>query len=165
LENPGFENISNGHINSWITDGASVRHSDPRPYKGKNYLIGSINNKKLTHTYQVVDLLKNGYSAKDLDSGNMLIKYGGYQSGWKTQKDYGVIEVICQDANHKEISRDNTKGFYSNHKWVKRYSLIWIPKGTRYVKYIFIAHRLQGSNNDAYLDEAFLYTARKRESI
>jgi hypothetical protein len=162
LKNAGFEKVSNGNFDNWITDGATIRNNDPKPYKGKNYLMGSMNNKSITHTYQVINLLTNGYTAKDLDSGNMLIKYGGYQSGWKTQRDSGTIEVVCQDENHKEIVYDKTKGFYSNRKWVRRYSLFWIPKGTRYIKYIFIAKRVDGEDIDAYFDEAFLYTARKR---
>jgi hypothetical protein len=160
LQNAGFEYISDGKIQDWITDSATVRQSDPKPYRGKNYLIGSMG-QKITHTYQVINLLQAGYTTIDLDSGSILIKYGGYQSGWKKQKDYGIIEVVCLDKNHKEIAYSRTKGFYSNHTWVRRHALMWLPKRTRYIKYTFIATRVEGTNNDAYLDDAFIYIGKK----
>jgi len=160
LKNAGFEEFSNGKFNYWVTDGATVRHKDPKPHSGKNYLMGSKSNQKVTYTSQVVDLLKNGYSKESLDNSSMVIKFGGYQAGWKTQKDYGVIEVICQDKNHKSIAYTQTQGFYSNHRWYQRSLIVKIPKNTRYIKYTFIAHRKNGRNNDAYLDDAFIYIGK-----
>ncbi len=157
LSNPGFEKVSNGFFTDWSTDGAGVRSDFP--HSGNHYLIGGYKNKALTHTYQSIDLLANGYSAKELDSYKLVIKYGGYQSGWKNQKDNGAIAVRFYDKDKKEIRMDVIGKFYGP-TWVKKQKTAGIPKGTRYITYFFTAQRMDYKNNDANLDDAFVYVGR-----
>jgi hypothetical protein len=151
LLNPGFE----AGLTNWNTTGnASIRMSNPPPYEGTNYVFG-----RSTANYTVwqdINLAAHGISDTEIDSGMLDAEYGGWQAGWETQKDQGQISLLFLDGTTNELSSAELPFFYSNHTWVEQYSVTNIPIGTRMIRYHFEGVRKEGSNNDAYLDAAFL---------
>ncbi len=158
LQNGDFEETSKGFFTHWQTDGADIYTK--YPHSGSKYLIGGIKDKPLTHTYQTIDLLAKGYTQKEIDNGLLVVKYGGYQSGWEDQKDSGQIALIFSDANQKTIKTDAMRAYYGPH-WVLKQVWTVIPKGTRYITYMFIAKRVDNADNDGNLDDAFIYIGKK----
>lgn len=151
LLNPGFE----AGLSNWNTTGnAAIRMSNPPPYEGSNYVFG-ISTSRYT-VWQDVLLTAHGIPDTEIDSGMLDAEYGGWQAGWQTQKDQGQISILFLDETTNEISRAELPFFYSNHTWVEQYGVTNIPSGTRKIRYHFEGVRKEGSNNDAYLDAAFL---------
>jgi hypothetical protein len=101
-------------------------------------------------------LIGEGFTTTELDSGSFSVYYGGYQSGWSTQTDSGKIEIIMQDQNHDSLGSSDLGWFYSNHTWVLKEGTVPLISETRYIQYGFHSKRYQTSNNDGYLDDAFL---------
>jgi hypothetical protein len=154
LQNPGFESGLDG----WQSNGASTRDSDPSPYEGNAYLIGGWGNGGLagnTTTTQAINLL-DYFTADQLDSGGA-VDFGGWQSGWHDQQDSGQISLACLDASGNQLATDSLGWFHSYNLWTEKESLISLPAGTRSIQYQFDAVRYDGGNNDAYLDDAFVY--------
>jgi hypothetical protein len=152
LLNPGFE----AGLSNWNTTGnAAIRMSNPPPYEGSNYVFG-ISTSHYT-VWQEIFLITNGIPDTEIDSGMLDAEYGGWQSGWETQKDQGQISIVFLDDTTNEIGRAELPFFYSNHTWVEQYGITNMPVGTRKIRYHFEGVRKEGSNNDAYLDAAFLY--------
>ena len=151
LQNAGFEN---GLTNWTATGNAAIRTNDPLPHERSNYIFGL--STALFTVSQVVDLQVAGISATLIDSGELLAFYGGFQAGYSTQTDNGTISVRFLDAANSEISSASLAAFYSNHTWRKQAGVASIPTGTRSIVFYFRGTRNQFSNNDAYLDSAFL---------
>jgi len=55
-----------------------------------------------------------------------------------------------------ELLRSDLGWFYSNRTWVLKEGAVPLPQGARFITYGFHSQRFQGSNNDGYLDDAFL---------
>lgn len=157
LENPSFESVKKDKATVWGGHGV-VRHNDPKAHSGKYYLMASLDKVKGI-TSQAITIPTNFHNR--VDSGNAMLSFGGYQSGWKTQKDFGYVYISFYDINSKEIGSSNTRPFYSNHVWIKREGKALIPRNTRFIGYFFVGTRKEGSNNDAYLDDAFLYLGER----
>ena len=158
LQNGDFEEVFNGFFTHWQTDVAGV--CTKYPHSGSKHLIGGYKDKSLSHTYQTIDLLAKGYTQKEIDNGLLVVNYGGYQSGYRDQKDSGQIALIFSDANQKTIKTDAMRPYYGPH-WVLKQAWTVIPKGTRYITYMFIAKRVDNADNDGNLDDAFIYIGKK----
>lgn len=150
LVNPGFEN----NLTGWVTDHGTIRTGNPAPHGGAQYLSGATDGSATSYTRQTIDLIGLGFDAGLLDSGTLDVHFGGYQSGWETQRDSGKIEVIFSDGG-TELGRSDTGWFYSNHTWVLRDLTVDLPTGTRVITYGFYTQRYEGYNTDGYLDDAF----------
>ena len=151
LNNPGFED----KLSDWSSTGnAAIRTGDPAPHEGLNYVFGDTTERYTV--WQDVRLSDHGYSDDRIDSGNLDAHYGGWQAGWNTQTDEGQISIRFLDEALAEIDRDELPFFHSNHTWVEQSAVAGIPAGTRWIRYHFEGVRHQGSNNDAYLDEAYV---------
>ncbi len=151
LSNPGFES----ELEGWTTDHGAIRQGGPSPHGGANYLMGGMDGSSRSYTYQTVDLMGAGFGRDDLDAGFLEVRFGGWQAGWQTQTDSGKIEIIVTDGTN-ELARSDLGWFYSNDTWVFKEGAIPLPQGARFITYGFYAERFQGSNNDGYLDDAFL---------
>lgn len=152
LVNPGFED----QLNYWITDNGAIRNGDPSPHSGSNYLFGAKNGASKSHTYQQIDLLAVGFDTHQLDNELLTVSYGGYQAGWHTQIDQGLISIEFLDGDMEIIEAGNLGWHWSNNTWILVEETVAIPIGTRHIIYTFDAQRYEGSNNDAYLDDAFV---------
>jgi len=150
LVNPGFE----ADLTGWTTPCGAIRTVSPLPHGGAKYLTGGT--VADCYAYQTVDLVARGLDAGAIDAGLYALNYGGWQSGWGTQTDSGLIEIILKDADSSELARHDLGWFYSNSTWLLNNGIVALLPGTRYVTYGFHAHRTLGTNNDAYLDDAFL---------
>jgi len=151
LQNPGFEL----GLFAWTTDHGAIRQAGPSPHGGTNYLMGANDGASQSYTYQNVDLIAAGFAAEELDSASLAVQFGGYQAGWSTQTDRGRIEIIVTDGS-TELARADLGWFYSNYTWFLKEGTIRLPPGARIITYGFYAVRYAGSNNDGYLDDAFL---------
>ncbi|MCC6229816.1 MAG: hypothetical protein IT432_11380 [Phycisphaerales bacterium] len=149
LQNPGFED----GLTSW-SGGGAIRHADPAPHEGASYLFGGA--VLSFHAYQLVTASTMEVSEADIDAGLVEITFGGWQAGWNGQNDEGRIEVQFLDAAGGLIAASDLGWFHSNHTWVEKSGVAMAPPGTRSVAYGFSGHRLDGSNCDAYLDDAYL---------
>ena len=78
LKNPGFED----GLNQWTTDHGTIRTGSPAPHGGGKYLMGSTDGSATSYTYQTVDLIDLGIPVSVIDSGNLDVHFGGYQSGY-----------------------------------------------------------------------------------
>ena len=151
LVNPGAET---GDVDGWLaTAGYSTRSGDPDPYEGSYYFFAGAGP---THTLeQTVDLMAPGLPAAILDSGTLSTHVGGYQHSWWQQADQGQITVEFQDASGIALET-----FVGPVLAVTEWTLVdderIVPVGTRFIHFLFTATRQAGSNNDAYLDGAFV---------
>ncbi|WP_227815541.1 PEP-CTERM sorting domain-containing protein [Nitrogeniibacter aestuarii] len=151
LVNGGFEDGLLG----WESMGnAAIRTADPLAYEGDNYLYGD--STSLYSVWQDIDLLGAGFSAEAIDSGQLIVSFGGFQSGWHTQTDHGYITLALVSDEPDEIGGFQLTPFYSNNTWVEQSGEGQILPGTRTIHFEFVGIRDDGSNNDAYLDAAFL---------
>ena len=149
LLNAGFES----GLTDWNASGnAAIRDGNPDPYEGEAYLYGD--STSYFDVWQDIDLLSY-YSKSQLDGG-ATVNFGGWQSGWNNQSDYGDIIITFFSEDGREIASFNTGEFYSNHTWTERSLEIDLPTGTIFIRYQFVGTRVDGSNNDAYLDAAFV---------
>jgi hypothetical protein len=152
LDNPGFESDLIG----WTTDNGAIRTASPLPHNGSKYLMGGNNGTANSYTYQTIDLLSKGFLESEIDSGSHSVFFGGWQAGWSTQTDRGKIEIILKDDSFSELDIKDLGWFYSNFTWTLKEGTTDLMAGTRYIDYGFYSKRYQGSNNDGYLDDAFL---------
>jgi len=151
ISNPGFENGLDGWSS---TDGADIRSWDPVAYEGSQYLYGR--NTVTFSVWQDIDLFSQGYTATQIDAGELSVVYGGVQSGWGTQEDSGTISIRLFDEDMIELGSSSLGAFYSNHTWVSRMGASDLLADTRYIQYHFEGTRVEFSNADAYLDAAYL---------
>lgn len=156
LKNPSFEQ----QLDHWAGEGSvATRLADPEPHDGSAYIYGHKTAK--FRLKQTVNLTANGFFDESIDSGKWSAKFGGFQAGFKDQKDNGVISLIFLNSSEAEIGKESLASFYSNHTWIEQSGKIKIPAGTRSIIYEFIGNRLGGGeNNDAYLDSAYLEIIR-----
>ncbi|MBK6659303.1 MAG: hypothetical protein IPG43_14645 [Proteobacteria bacterium] len=106
---------------------------------------------------QVVDLVAGGpVNPTDIDRGALKLVFGGYQAGFSGQTDAGQISVTLLDVGLSQLNAVTLPSFFSNGIWVEQRGETFLLPGTRNVRFDFIGTRKQGSNNDAYLDAAFL---------
>lgn len=159
LLNSGFES---GLTNWSSTGGAFIRTSDPVAYEGTNYIFGK--NTPLYSVWQDVDLLSGGLTAAQIDAGDLDVEFGGWQSGFGPQTDSGQISVSFFNDTNDEIGKTQLLSFFSSMSWEEQFSVTNLLSGTRSIRYEFIGTRDQGSNNDAYLDAAFLNIESSQQS-
>ncbi len=153
LKNPSFEQ----QLANWQVDGSvETRLADPEPYDGVAYIFGK--NTPKFRLQQNVNLTENGLFDSSIDAGKWSVKFGGFQAGWKSQKDSGTISLVFFDSVGTEIGRESLEPFYSDRTWKEQSGLVKIPPGTRSISYEFIGLRQEGdgNNNDAYLDAAYM---------
>lgn len=151
LQNAGFESGLTG----WTTSGnAAIRSANPPAFEGDNYVFGD--STPLYTVSQVVDLLAAGVNANDIDTGTLNLVFGGHQAGFSTQTDAGQITVRLLDASSTALNAVSTPSFFSNAIWTERRGTTFLLPGTRHVSFEFVGTRNAGSNNDAYLDAAFI---------
>ena len=166
ISNPGFE-IGNGGdtlISGWQSSGnAAIRNIDPSPYEGNNYIYGW--KTPQFAIWQDIDLLGSGFSSSAIDTGNLDIVFGGWQSGW-SNNDEGQISIYLFDASMTGIGVTSLLAFTSDHLWIEQSGTTDLLSGTRYIRYQFTGTRIGETtnsvppktniNNDAYLDAAYL---------
>ncbi len=154
LANPGFE----AGYDAWVTTGdPDLRHADPPPFEGANYAFAAAN---AHYTLQQdVDLIAAGVLAAAIDAGKVMVRFGGWQAGFDTQTDEGQIRLHLLGAAADELAVVALPYFHSNMTWVEQAGQATLLPGTRSVRFFFDGVRHAGSNNDAYLDAAFVEAA------
>ncbi|MDG1358649.1 MAG: glycerophosphodiester phosphodiesterase family protein [Akkermansiaceae bacterium] len=158
LLNSGFED----GLNSWTTSAVgpdpdaavAIRSESPDPLEGSAYIYGD-DTPSFT-AYQDVDLVAAGFSAATIDLGGLNALFGGYQAGYTNDADYGIISLEFLDGGGSSLGISSLDAYTSELSWAKQSSTVDVLSGTRTIRYSFTGTRLNGLNNDAYLDLASL---------
>ena len=155
LLNPGAEN----GIDSWLVqDGALESLTDGEcagtsPYEGSRYFgVGGLCvDNEFGSAYQLIDL--NDFAAL-VDSHDVYAIFGAYMSDYNGM-DIPSFALEFLDSEQNLISSTDTTSSNST-TWSFYEHIDAIPLGTRYVKFILMGQRNSGSDNDSYIDNAFL---------
>ena len=97
-----------------------------------------------------------GFSAATIDLGGLDALFGGYQAGYNNDGDYGVISLEFFDDNGVSLGMSGLDAYTSDLSWALQKGTVDVISGTRTIRYSFTGTRLNGTNNDAYLDLASL---------
>lgn len=158
LLNSGFED----GLTSWTTSAVgpdpdaavAIRTASPDAAEGSAYIFGD-DTPSFT-AYQDVDLVAAGFSAATIDLGGLNALFGGYQAGYTNDGDYGVISLEFLDGGGSSLGLSSLDAYTSELSWAKQSGTVDVLSGTRTIRYSFTGTRLNGINNDAYLDLASL---------
>ncbi len=154
LTNPGFE----AGVTGWNVDvGAATRSSNPAPFSGGSYFFAGQNPQGFAQ--QTVNLQAAGFTAAQLDGQGLVAVFGGrVRSLDETPPDQGQIKLEFLDANNAVIG---TGGLSVAQNLSDRWELIGgrlqLPQGTRSLLFRFEANRMSGTDNNSFLDGAFVY--------
>lgn len=158
LLNAGFED----GLTSWTTSAVGpdpdaavgIRSASPDPIEGSAYIFGD-DTPSFT-AYQDVDLVAAGFSAATIDLGGLDALFGGYQAGYTNDGDYGVIRLEFLNEFGASLGIFSLDAYTSELSWAQQSGTVDVFSGTRTIRYSFTGTRLNGLNNDAYLDLASL---------
>ena len=96
--NSGFET----GLTNWQTSGnPGIRTALPLAYEGNNYITGYAT--PLFSVWQDINILDHGFLTSEIDSGNLNVEFGGWQSGTSSQQDQGQISIHLFDSSMVEI--------------------------------------------------------------
>jgi glycerophosphoryl diester phosphodiesterase len=158
LLNSSFEDGLTGWTTSAVgpdPDAAvGIRSASPDPIEGSAYIFGD--DTPSFRAYQDVDLVAAGFSAATIDLGGLDALFGGYQAGYNNDGDYGVISLEFFDDNGVSLGMSGLDAYTSDLSWALQKGTVDVISGTRTIRYSFTGTRLNGTNNDAYLDLASL---------
>ncbi|MCC6640239.1 MAG: right-handed parallel beta-helix repeat-containing protein, partial [Deltaproteobacteria bacterium] len=161
LSNAGFESGLAG----WnVTTASATRASAPAPFEGASYFAppGAAAS---AFAEQRVDLVAAGYSAAQLDAGQLDLVFGGrLRSGAESRTpgsvapaDRGRVLLIFEDGAGAEISRVVENGSDASDRWALAGARVGVPTGTRRAVLRFEADVASPYGNDSFFDGAFLY--------
>ncbi len=152
LIDPGFEQGLGG----WNTNpSATTRASTPAPFEGSQYFFAGGTPSGFAE--QTVNLVADGISAGQIDGPGLFAVFGGrVRSAAESPPAQGLITLTFLDASHTEISQDTVKAQNVNDRWELVGDRLAIPVGTRFLEYRFEADRQTGTNDNSFLDGAFL---------
>ena len=158
LVNGGFENGLGG----WTSDYGYQRSANPSAHGGNSYL-GNKSDKSLT--YQVVDLINLGFYAYDLDASSISVLLGGWQAGYQNQTDRGMIEYYfyssyTDEENYEDVYSGSLGWVSTDSTWEDKFLTMILPANTRFIGFNFVSVRGEGTNNDGYLDDAYIVLSR-----
>jgi eukaryotic-like serine/threonine-protein kinase len=154
LRNSGFES----GLENWTIDRAAKRAVNP--HHGRSCLVEAGGGSKTGCTYQQIELVGRGFSEKEIDSGTLTMKFGGWQSGCCGEHDSGMIEIAMKDSSRQELFRKDLGWFSSHHRWVLKEGSAAIVAKTRFIEYRFRATETTDTDAKAYLDDAYLIVKR-----
>ncbi|MBL8338895.1 MAG: right-handed parallel beta-helix repeat-containing protein, partial [Rhodoferax sp.] len=159
LANSGFE----AGLTGWSANaGAGVKTGSPAAFEGSQYF--SAGNVEEGQVQQTVDLLAAGFTAAQLDAGDLDMVFGGRtRSAAESPVDRGALTLQFFDATSAPIalgsggSTVSATALNASDRWELIGGRTLVPAGARYAVLRFTADRDSGTSNDAWLDKAFLY--------
>jgi hypothetical protein len=163
LVNPGFE--SNDHATSpppagypgWVLLGGNWerKSSGPAPAEGSYYYFAGAC--ATAAIYQDRDLLALGYDSFRLDTGGYYVDYGGDQYTYNSWPYYdGGMIGVDQFNRYGGATGSSNLGWQYPLSWTESHGSVRLNPGTTRVRYGFVASRAAYTNNDAYLDGAYV---------
>ncbi|HZZ44157.1 MAG TPA: right-handed parallel beta-helix repeat-containing protein [Tepidisphaeraceae bacterium] len=161
LTNPSFES----GVAGWtVNPGGSTITSNPAAFDGSfSFYPGSV---ATGFAQQTLSLLSAGYTASQLDAGNLDISFGGrIRSANETPADQGQLLLTFLDGVGNPIGNSTLLSATNvNDRWELVGSRVHIPAGALSVTYRFQSPRQTGTTDDSYLDGAFLYVVSNTTS-
>jgi hypothetical protein len=158
LVNPGAEF---GNLTGWTIGGSSKPvvdngtfnrginpHSGLYDFLGKTYGTATL--------IQNVSLLNNGFTAEQVDSGNLLANFEFFEQGLNqgNPSDGASVTLTFLNDSKTTLSTVSSVEIDSHNKsWQKYSNSFSIPAGTRSIDYKINFIRHQGNDLDAYVDD------------
>ncbi len=155
LANPDFEDALTG----WVVSDGSLAADDIDAFDGENYYSAG----ETSHgtAIQTINLADHGYTNAQIDESDLVAIFGGrLRSALETVSDSGTIKLTFLDSSGSQIAVTELSPEAQDQYWQLAGGRVNIPQGTRQIRYSYIADRQVENNdlnNDAYLDNAFLY--------
>ncbi len=155
LDNFGAENgINSWTIESGILESLSALECDgTNPFSGEKYFSvgGLCEESEFGYAYQIIDI--SNYS-EEINMGLATVFFGAQLSNWSGY-DTPSIGIECLDeANNILFATEMFSSTSTN--WTLIQSECNIPYGTTKIKYKMTGERLNGTDNDSYIDSNFL---------
>lgn len=153
IENPAAEDGTTG----WTTEIGSLQGSGaPSGADGGNYFWGgAVAQTKATQRLDLAALLD--FDPARLDAGDCWIIVKWWAAVFSAQGDTQAMGFRFLDAAQVQIGAEHLSGAFgvspTDFVWIPRSYGIAIPANTRYVDLVMDMHRVDGSNNDGYIDD------------
>lgn len=155
LVNGGAES---GNLTGWVEDpggwtaATDATHTETSPLGGNEYFFAPDGASGNIH--QEVDLIQRGsFNSNDLDSQLLTVVVGGNLE--VAGADTGQLIIEYLDVSSGVLGTYKSP-LADNEVWVQHKDTRILPSGTRFVSYRFEAIRNIGTQNNAYLDNAFV---------
>ncbi len=158
LVNPSFESGATG----WsLNDGGLLKGSLPAPFAGAAYFYP--NSAIVGSAVQTIDLQVSGFSAVELDSGDLVVVFGTrVRTAKEAINDRATVSVAFLNAQGQVLSESTQDASSVADRWELVGGRAAMPSGTRQVRFEFTATRRSGNTTDAYMDGAFLRVLSER---
>lgn len=128
------------------------RTADPAPHSGMAYFHGG--GSAMTVAHQDIAIPSNMASFIDLGSIDLRIEW--YQASWHTSgNDQATVNVEFYDAISVKIGSTEgpaLTGVTPEKTWTLKQFTVNMPPSTRTVRVIMSMQRIEGGNNDGYID-------------
>jgi parallel beta-helix repeat protein len=153
LTNPGFE----AGLSGWTTTATVSTGELLGPaFEGTKHLTAG--ETAFGEAKQTIDLLGAGFTAGQLDGGNLTLTFGGrIRSLDEEARDFGQLRLIFLNAAQETLATVSPRWVDEAKRWVLSGDRVAIPAGSRSVRFEFSATRRTGPSNDAALDNTFVY--------
>lgn len=151
IENPDAET---GDSTGWTDElgAVVVRSASPDAYEGTYYFSGG--NSAHTTASQRLNLIEqSGLDEATIDAGTCWVIVQWWANEFETQNDRQAMGFRFLDASQVQIAENLSPSMFPiPDVWIPRSYGILVPSGTRYVDLIMDMVRVDGSNNDGYID-------------
>ncbi|HUR30104.1 MAG TPA: hypothetical protein VMZ69_01660, partial [Saprospiraceae bacterium] len=155
VTNPGAET----GINNWTATTGVIESLSPNecngisPYQGQKYFaVGALCVEfPFASAYQNISVADH---ATGIDSGNILVHYGGYLADWQNTDRPSFALQFLNAAGQVITSTDTIN--HQQSAWTIKQNSIAVPVGTRIIRFIVMGTRFAGADNDSYFDNLFL---------
>ncbi|CDF82157.1 hypothetical protein PKB_0789 [Pseudomonas knackmussii B13] len=158
LTNPGAES---GSTTGWTVEsgGMTVRNANPVPYEGAYYFTGGSFVTSVSR--QRIDLVAQGLSAADLDTGTLWGRIRWRQASYDSANDPGGMGMRAVDGSAGTISTAYSASAVMPVGYTSSFGGIWFPRSftlalptlTRSLDALYNASgRTSGTANDHYVD-------------
>ncbi|MBK9981776.1 MAG: metallophosphoesterase [Saprospiraceae bacterium] len=155
VSNPGAETGINGWTATTgvIESLGALECNGINPYIGQKYFaVGALCvENAFASAYQDISVVNQSAL---IDAGQVMVHYGAHLADW-ANTDEPSFAMQFLNASAQLISGTDTTR-YINATWTLKEKTIIVPSGTRFIRFIVMGTRYQGTDNDSYIDDLFL---------
>lgn len=89
-----------------------------------------------------------------IDAGQVMVHYGAYLADWLNTDEPSFALQFLNGTSQVISGTDTVR--YRNSEWTLKEKSVIVPMGTRFIRYIVMGTRFDGTDNDSYIDDLFL---------
>lgn len=89
-----------------------------------------------------------------IDAGQVMVHYGAYLADWLNTDEPSFALQFLNSAAQVISGTDTIR--YKNSIWTLKEKSVIVPASTRFIRYIVMGTRFDGTDNDSYIDDLFL---------